>query len=151
MTTQEMIDLLNADLSNELKHMLFYLHHASLIRGLHREELREFLMEEAASEMKHVQIFQDLIIGLGGVPDMKPNSFDTFSDPEMILRYAMQMEDEVVSNYAQRMDQAATLESLADAKWVEIFLEDQILHSRADADNLRQMIAAYGPSGKVTF
>ena len=155
MTKNEMIDRLNGDLSNELKHMLFYLYHASLVRGLHREEIRELLLEEASSEMKHVQEFQDLIIGLGGTPTMKPNSFDTFSDPHMILKYALDMEDEVVFNYSQRMLETEQLALTpgcgADAKWIEVFLEDQMLHSRTDADNMRQMVESFGATGHVKF
>jgi len=137
---EKMLDLLNSDLSNELKHMHFYLYHASSIRGLHREELREFLLEEAASEMKHVQEFQDLIIGLGGTPTTKANSFKCWTDAYTILKDALVMEEEVVDNYTDRIGQGYELLNKTNARWLEVFLEEQIMHSRTDADNIRQML-----------
>jgi bacterioferritin (cytochrome b1) len=139
MVKEEMVNLLNADLRNELKHMLFYLHSASMIRGLHREEVRKFLLEEATSEMEHVKLFQDLIIGLGGIPTTTPNSFQTFSDVRDILTYALTMEDEVVKNYTERSTQAEEWGGI-DGKWIESFLEEQIADSRTDADHIRQML-----------
>ena len=35
--TQDLINVLNEDLKNEYKHMLFYLHAGVVIQGLHRE------------------------------------------------------------------------------------------------------------------
>lgn len=140
MTKNELIDLLNGDLRNEYMHLHFYLHSASMVAGLHRAELKEFLLEEAQGEMKHVSEFADLIVGLGGVPDSLPHSFPTnLVCPYDILNYALSMEDQVVSNYATRMDQAAELGG-ADGKWIEAFLENQIIDSRHDADHIRQMI-----------
>src|SRR5579859_5659777 len=140
MTKQQMIELLNGDIRNEYKHMNFYLHSACIIQGLHREELREYLLEEASREMKHVKEFADLIVGLGGQPQCLPNEFPTnITDPLNILRYAFDMETEVVANYVERINQATELGGV-DGKWIEIFLKSQIQDSREDVDNLSQMI-----------
>lgn len=140
MTKDKMIALLNNDLRNEYMHMHFYLHSASMVAGLHRAELREFLLEQAASEMKHIQEFSDLIIGLGGFPQCMPNDFpNDLVCPMEILRHALAIEDQVVENYAARMDQAAEMGG-ADGKWIEAFLENQIIDSRQDADHIRKMI-----------
>lgn len=141
MTKSQLIEKLNGDLANEYAHMHFYLHSAALVCGLHRAELREFLMEAAASEMKHVQEFADLIVGLGGHPTHLPAAIpDRYADPADILTQALRMEDEVVANYVGRIADAASCEDPVVAKWVELFLEDQVTHSRADADNLRRML-----------
>ena len=139
MVKEEMVNLLNNDLRNELKHMMFYLYSASSVRGLNREEIRKFLLEEATSEMEHVKLFQDLIIGLGGIPTTQPNTFQTFSDARDILAYALTMEDEVVKNYTERSAQAEEWGGV-DGKWLESFLEEQITDSRTDGDNIRQML-----------
>lgn len=136
----KMLELLNGDLSNELKHMHFYLYHASTVKGLHREEIREFLLEEAGSEMKHVHEFQNLIIGLGGVPTTQINTFKCWTDAHTILKDALAMEEEVVANYTERIEQGAQLLDKTNARWLEVFLEEQIMHSRTDADNIRQML-----------
>jgi bacterioferritin (cytochrome b1) len=139
----ELIKNLKSDLKNEKKHMLFYLTHASTITGAHRQEYRELLLKEAASEMNHVQEFQDFIIGLGGKieeEDLGNYEFPVFSDSEAIIRYAYNMEMEVVRNYSNRIKESETLNDYALFKWVEIFLEKQLEHSRTDADNLKQIL-----------
>lgn len=141
MTKQEIINLLNVDLRNEYIHLHFYLLSVSNVRGLHRAELKEFFTEAAESEMKHIIQFTDLIIGLGGVPEVLPNSFPKdLTSAKDIVEYAIRLEQEVVDNYSRRMQQAKQLESLADACWIEAFLENQIVDSRTDLDNLRMML-----------
>ena len=139
-TLAQMIELLNSDLSNEYKHFHFYINAALRVQSLHRAEIRELLLEEAASEMKHVQEFGDLIVGLGGVPTTSAAGFRSdLTDPKAILMYALEMEDEVVANYIQRQKDAQELGGV-DGGWIDVFLDDQIIHSRSDADNMRQMV-----------
>jgi len=137
----QMIDLLNGDLANEYKHMHFYLNAAIRVQGLHRAELREMLFSEAKSEMKHVQEFADLIVGLGGIPSTAIKGFRSdLTRPKDILQYAQDMENEVVANYIQRQKDAQELGGV-EGRWIDVFLDDQIIHSREDADNMKQMIA----------
>lgn len=141
MTKKELIELLSQDLMRERMHLAFYLYASSLVEGLHREEMSEFFMEQAASEMKHVKQFQDVILELGGqVPNMAksfPEPFDF--TPVALLRFALEMEDEVVANYVERLEQAAALGGV-DGTYVSLFLEDQIMDSKNDAANIRRML-----------
>jgi bacterioferritin (cytochrome b1) len=142
---EKMIEKLNGDLSNELSHWLFYMHHGTNVSGLHREEISEFLLEAAKSEMAHIEQFQRLIIGLGGVPTIHIAPIATgLSDPKEILSEALKMELRVVENYVQRIEDARVLQervsTAVDGKYIELFLEDQILDSRGDADNIKQML-----------
>ncbi len=61
MTTDEMIELMNQDLKNEYKHMMFYLRSSVMVRGLHRQSIQGFLSGEATSEMGHVTQFSTKI------------------------------------------------------------------------------------------
>jgi len=142
MTKEEMIQKLNGDLSNEYMHMNFYLHHAATVQGLHRSEIGEYLLEHAQSEMKHVHEFSKVIIGMGGKLNYFFRTIKYFVDPQEILEYALSMEDEVVANYVERMADARELGGV-DGSYIEIFLEDQILDSRGDADNLREMVKKF--------
>lgn len=136
-----LIENLKEDLKNERKHMLFYLTNASTITGLNRIEIKEFLLEEAASEMKHVEQFQNLILGLNGkIENCDYNYFDIFTDAKKILDYAYKMEMEVVFNYTRRIKEAQELDD-HNGQFIEIFLEEQILHSRTDADNIKQILS----------
>jgi bacterioferritin len=150
MNKYEIIEKLNEDLKNEWKHLRFYLHHAATVVGLHREEYKEFFMKSASSEMNHVNSFSELIIGLGGTPTCESNNFHTLTKVQDILNYALRMEEEVVSNYVQRIEElssivkedswATTPITDSDIKWIEIFLEDQISDSRRDADHIKQIL-----------
>ena len=139
MTKNEIIDLLNQDLKNEWAHLRFYLHHASMVTGLHCHEYKEMFLEHAASEMNHVSEFSDLILGLGGLPTIESNEFPVFSSPKDIMEYALYMENLVVSNYVQRLKNASELGG-TDGPWLEIFLEKQIEHSRMDVDHFKQIL-----------
>jgi len=142
MDLEKMIGLLNEDLKNEWKHLRYYLHHASLVQGLHCEEYKEFLLKAAAGEMQHVTQFSDVIVGLGGTPTRDSNDFPIFHDPKEIVRYALQMEEEVVKNYVQRLADSDALGG-EDGAWLHIFLEDQIQDSRSDADHLKQIVRGF--------
>jgi ferritin len=152
MKLDELVDLLIGDLANEYAHMHFYMQAATNIRGLHRQEIGEFFSEQAASEMKHVEEFRRMIQGLitrRGL-DKKITSFvapfkEGSTCPEDLLSAALEMEDQVVSNYVERLGQAESLsnnggEDSVDGTYVGLFLEDQILDSRGDADNIREML-----------
>lgn len=139
MNKQQMIDLLNDDLKNEWKHLRFYLYHASAVQGLHCEEYKELFLKEAAGEMLHVTAFSDVIVGLGGKATEESNSFPLMTDPKDILRYALTMEEEVVTNYVKRMRDSDELGGV-DGQWLEIFLEGQIQDSREDVDHFRQIV-----------
>ena len=142
----ELIDLLNEDLAREYSHLHFYLHASIVCRGLHREEFAEMFKGEASSEMEHVSQFGKLILGLGGLPGTTVAEFATgITDPIRLVEEAMRMEKEVVANYVDRMDQAIQLQENGGddrihGRYIEIFLEDQILHSRADVDNYREIL-----------
>jgi ferritin len=152
MTIEELVSLLEGDLANEYAHWHFYMQAATAVRGLHRQEIGEFFSEQASGEMKHVEEFRRLIQGLktrrgipGGVASTVAPFKSNMSGPSELLQAALEMEDEVVSNYVLRHSQAEELASsspdaAADATYVALFLEDQILDSRGDADNILEML-----------
>jgi bacterioferritin (cytochrome b1) len=146
MTLQEMVRSLNNDLGREYMHWHFYMNAAMRIAGLHREEIQEFLLDEAKGEMAHIEQFGRLIVGLGGTPNVAVAPFRSdLVGPKRILEEALRIEDEVVANYVERMDQAVELQNnggvdKVHGRYIEIFLEDQILDSRKDADHIREMI-----------
>lgn len=142
MTLEEILPLLLGDLKNEWKHLRFYLYHASAITGPHAEEYKEVFLKEAASEMEHVTEFSDLIWGLGGEPIPVSNEFTLFTDVRRAVVYALDMEQEVVRNYAERIEQAETLPNPV-GRWITIFLEDQINHSQRDVDRFKRLLASW--------
>jgi rubrerythrin len=133
------------DLKNEKKHMLFYLAAASTVCGLHRQEFRELFLEEAQSEMKHVLEFQDALLGLGvelldTVHVKENNDYLVSYNPKLLLEFALEMEEEVVKNYAERIKNDVPTLDDSDRAWMEIFYEKQIEKSREDVDNYKMIL-----------
>ncbi len=142
MNKEDLILKLNGDLVNEYTHMHFYLHSSFLVEGTYRDEVSEWLVKHATSEFKHIQEFAKMIVGLGGQPVHEHHDFPHLTDPHEIFLYAQQLESEVVANYVQRMEEVVSSNELdpCDAKYVELFLEDQVLDSRGDLDEIKQFI-----------
>jgi rubrerythrin len=156
----QFLKLLYNDLLNEYKHMLFYTYHAGVVAGIHREEYKELFLEEAKGEMNHVLEFTQVILGLGGnlpylieeqshessilgnnlLKSVKIADFPRMTDPKDIISYAIEMEKEVVSNYVKRIKDAELMLDDVDAKYLEIFLEDQVKKSREDVDNFSRFL-----------
>ena len=145
MNKSELIDKLNSDLMNEYTHMHFYLHSSVMVSGLHRAEIAEWLLEHAKGEFEHVQQFAKMIVGLGGVPVNKPHDFPTLTNAYAIMMQAYTLESQVVKNYAHRMEEIGMSNELdvCDAKYVELFLEDQLLDSRGDLDEIAQFLKGH--------
>ena len=61
-------------------------------------------------------------------------------DAVKLLKYALSMEEEVVSNYAYRIARDIDLLDEPEKRWMEIFYEEQIENSRKDVDNLKMIL-----------
>ena len=91
--------------------------------------------------------FRKLIIGLGGHPtsDRIQASYAADSPVSSWIKSALDLETEVTKNYTQRLLEAEELQEnggtdRVDGKYIEIFMEEQLLHSRQDADELKEML-----------
>jgi bacterioferritin (cytochrome b1) len=95
--------------------------------------------------MSHVIEFQNAILGLGG--DLTTSS-DVFTfnpyivsyDIKELLTFALEIESEVVANYANRIQENLSLLDEPDKRWMEIFYEKQIEKSREDVDNFKMIL-----------
>jgi bacterioferritin (cytochrome b1) len=135
-----LIDKLNEDLSREYAHMHFYLNAGVNIRGLHREEIGEFLLKEARSEMDHCEEFAKVILGLGGIPTTNIAPYKPLSNVYDILNEVVRIETEVVEQFTNRISQIEDLMDDPSFKFVSIFLEDMILDSRKTVDHVSMML-----------
>jgi bacterioferritin (cytochrome b1) len=144
MTLENLIAILQEDLKNERKHMLFYLHSGVMVQGLHREELSELLLEEAKDEHQHVVEFSRLIVQLGAVPNQDVSSFPTdLVCPFQILQYARDMEQEVSDIYARRLVETGAETAWSYESYVHLFYEDQLQDSQKTALELNQYLLPY--------
>jgi bacterioferritin (cytochrome b1) len=147
MTLSQFLEIMNADLANEWTHLSFYLYHASAVAGLHAHEYKEFFTEAAKSEMTHVQGFLDRLFGLDyAQPQQGPKAFQRASSVVDILMLAIKLEEEVVTNYTQRLTQ---LDELAVAHpevaaYLKVFYEDQIQDSYEDCEHMHRLVQKRG-------
>jgi len=144
LTLQYFLGLMNSDLQNEWTHLQFYLYHASYITGLHAEEYKEFFTEAAKGEVGHVQQFLDRLCGLNvAVPNQCGHSFPCYTRVEDAINHSIKMEEEVVKNYAKRLEQLEHLSGAHPeiAAYLTIFYEDQLQDSYEDAEKMRRIMA----------
>jgi bacterioferritin (cytochrome b1) len=137
---ENMINNLNGDLTREYAHLHFYLNASIRVRGVNRPELSKFFLDAARGEVEHIIAFGRLITGLGGVPttDVAPFVAD-LTTPDDLIREAIAMEEAVVSNYLERMNQCDQSGDVNGA-FVHAFIEQQLVDSRSDVDELKQML-----------
>jgi bacterioferritin (cytochrome b1) len=144
MTLSQFLEIMNGDLANEWTHLSFYLYHASAVAGLHAHEYKEFFTESAKGEMTHVQAFLDRLHGLNyAQPTQSGHAFPYAARVEDILTLAIKLEEDVVTNYTQRLVQ---LDELAGAHpeiaaYLKVFYEDQIQDSYEDCEHMRRLVA----------
>lgn len=137
-TTNQVIEILNNDLCNEYKHMLFYLHAANTIKGFERLYMADMFKKHAMGEMEHVMAFAHKISGYGGFPVSGLHTCvfeDQQLNPGELLSYALSMEREVVANYHE---QHRLFQEYGDIS-LTVFMEDQIEDSQRDIDELVQL------------
>ena len=145
--TENLLYKIYSDLRNERRHMLFYLTNAGTLKGLLAEEYAEHFISSAKEELDHVSEFQNMIVGIGGdLTDPLSLGYDMFmieSDVKKAVEHALYLEEEVVSNYACRIEEIENCESidLATKKWLVVFYEDQLKKSRTDVDKYKRLIA----------
>lgn len=138
MTVDQIIELLNQDLRNEYKHHRFYLHASFVLRGFERLYFGSWLKKQAMEELEHIEEFAAKIVALGGDPTADANDFPkNLVDAQDILKYAITMEQEVVTNYHVRLKQSQELsESTGQHFDLVLLYEDQIEDSQRDIDEM---------------
>lgn len=154
MTQEEALKFLQTDLANEISHQMFYLYAASMVEGLHREELQEIFMKEAGEEMGHVHEFANLIVYLGGKPQFQySNHLPDTHDPYKLLAWAVDLENHVATNYALRLQQTEAPpyepESFVGKVYdpmnatLHVFYEDQIKNSQMAAWEMQRWLTRF--------
>lgn len=139
MTKEKFIELMNDDLRQEYTHMHFYLHAASRVMGVSRRELAAFFREEAVSELNHVLEFSNAILAIGGIPTPVYDAIKSdLSDPDLILKEILDMEQFVVERYANRIDEAELLGG-STGKYLMEFYANQLMDSKKTVHEISLM------------
>ena len=123
---QELIRLLNEDLSREYQAIIAYVVYSQVLKGAAYMKIAEELERHAKEELEHALTIARQIDYLGGEPTVTPKPVRTSDDAEEILRFDLANENETVRNYNERVRQCEALGEYGMAERIrEILAQEQ--------------------------
>lgn len=120
MDKQEIVKLLNEDLSGELAAIIQYITYAAKATGPYRPQLTQFFLAEVPDEQGHAQYLANKIVALGGEPTTKAREVPAAISNREMVEAVREAEKRAVADYTKRAKQA---EELGD-KGMVVQLED---------------------------
>ncbi|HEV2973235.1 MAG TPA: ferritin-like domain-containing protein [Pirellulales bacterium] len=128
LTRQELIDRLNDDLRREFQAIIAYTVYSQVIKGAEYMNIAAELEKHAGQELQHALIIAKQIDYLGGEPVVEPMPVRTSSEPEEMLHFDLENENETVRHYRQRVRQCEALGEYAMAEHIRQILMDEQEH-----------------------
>ena len=110
---QEMLDLLNYDLTYEYATGIQYIQHAAEMTGAQYGDIISEMKVHATQEFEHAQIFADIIDYLGGTPTIDVGERHVSKDNIEMLEQDLAGEQDAISRYKTRIAQAEQLQEYA--------------------------------------
>ncbi len=125
---EELIELLNGDLSREYQAIITYIQYSASVTGPYRQELKNFFAGEIPDETMHAQYLADKISALGGVPTVTPEAVPQETDAKKMLENVAEAERTARNNYSIRAKQADELGEVGLANRLEDMADDESGH-----------------------
>jgi bacterioferritin len=125
---EQLIELLNGDLSREYQAIITYIQYAASVTGPYRTELKNFFAGEIPDETMHAQYLADKIAALGGVPTVTPEAVPQETDAKKMLQNVAEAETTARNNYSVRAKQADELGEVGLANRLEDMADDESGH-----------------------
>jgi bacterioferritin len=143
---ERLIELLNEDLAREYQAIIAYVVYSQVIKGAQYMSIAGELEQHAAEELQHALTIAKQIDYLGGEPTVTPLPVTMSDDPEDLLRFDLQNENETVHAYRQRVLQCEALGEFGMAEHIRQILvneqDHQIDLATALGFDVSQMTAA---------
>jgi bacterioferritin len=125
-TREQLIDLLNEDLSREYQAIIAYVNYSQVLKGAAYMNIASELEVHAGEELAHALTLARNIDYLGGMPTVTPQPVKTSEKAEEMLRFDLDNENTTVSNYRTRIRQCEALGEYAIAEQIRrILVEEQ--------------------------
>ena len=125
-TREQMVQLLNEDLSREYQAIIAYVVYSQVIKGAEYTDIARELEKHAGEELGHAIKIAKQIDYLGGSPCVTPKAVKTSNDPVEMLRADLENERLTVANYRQRIKQAEAMGEFALSEALrEIIVQEQ--------------------------
>ncbi|MDB6055636.1 MAG: Ferritin Dps family protein [Verrucomicrobiales bacterium] len=134
-TREQLVDLLNEDLSREYQAVIAYTVYSQIIKGAAYTDIARELQKHAGEELEHAIKIAKQIDYLGGTPTTVPKEVKLSEKPEELLRFDLENERETIANYRLRIRQAEAMGefALSEALRDIIVQEQEHLTDLADA------------------
>jgi bacterioferritin len=125
-TREQLIELLNEDLSREYQAIIAYITYSQVIKGAAYMNIARELEVHAGEEMAHAITIAKQIDYLGGTPTVIPQPVRTSAKAEDMLRFDLDSENLTVANYRMRVRQCESLGEYAIAENIrQIIMQEQ--------------------------
>ena len=119
-------ELLNEDLSREYQAIISYVVYSQVLSGAEYMDIAAQLEIHAKQELDHALIISRQIDYLGKMPAVTPKPVRTSKNPEDMLRYDLENENDTIRNYRDRIRQCETLGEFAMAEQIrQILVQEQ--------------------------
>jgi bacterioferritin len=143
---EQLIELFNEDLAREYQAIIAYVVYSQVIKGAQYMTIAAELEQHAGEELQHALTIAKQIDYLGGEPTVTPLSVMMSDDPEDLLRFDLQNENETVHAYRERVRQCESLGEFGMAEHIRQILvneqDHQIDLATALGFDVAQMTAA---------
>ncbi len=125
-TREQLIELLNEDLSREYQAIIAYVTYSQVIRGAQYMNIAKELEAHAKEELEHALTIAKQIDYLGGTPTVTPKPVKQSEKAEDMLRFDLDNENDTIRNYRERVRQCEALGEFALAEHIrEILVQEQ--------------------------
>jgi len=135
-TREELVALLNDDLSREYQAVISYVVYSQTLKGAQYMNVAAGLEKHAAEELAQALILAGQIDYLGGTPATQPKPVKTSTQAEDMLRFDLEAETETIGHYRQRVQQCEALGEYAVAEHLRDILVQEQDHQVALASAL---------------
>lgn len=125
---EELIELLNGDLSREYQAIITYIQYSASVTGPYRQELKNFFANEIPDETMHAQYLADKVAALGGIPSVTPEAVPQATDARKMLENVVEAERTARNNYSARAAQAEELGEIGLSNHLEDMADDESHH-----------------------
>lgn len=126
LTREQMVQLLNEDLSREYQAIIAYTVYSQVLKGAEYTDIARELEKHAGEELMHAIKIAKQVDYFGGMPAVKPEPVKTSNDPIEMLRADLENERVTVANYRQRIRQAEAMGEFALSETLrEIIVQEQ--------------------------
>jgi bacterioferritin len=127
-TRDRLADLLNEDLSREYQAIIAYVVYSQVLSGAQYMDIAAQLEIHAKQELDHALTLSRQIDYLGKMPVVTPKPVRTSKNPEEMLRFDLDNENETIRNYRDRVRQCEALGEYALAEQIRQILTQEQDH-----------------------